>query len=92
MLSRLLDTYFTNKLLYLFKEWILIYNLELEVTFYPHKQVQVFLRREIWKHGRGIYILGFNKKDAIIYLLNQKETKDDFIKRVNDFRKENYNG
>lgn len=87
MLSRLLDTYFTNKLLYLFKEWILIYNLELEVTFYPHKQVQVFLKKEIWKDGRGKYIFGFNKRDAIIYLLNQQETKDEFIKIVHDFQK-----
>lgn len=87
MITRALDNYFTNKFLNFIRSYILKYNLDLEVYFYSHQQVQIFLKKKKWKRGTGQYILGFQKQEAVFYLLNQKEWEKIIIEATEQFLK-----
>ena len=87
MIQKILDDYYSNQLLDLFKDWVSVYLIEI-IAHIDNHYVTIYFKYPKWKDESALPILSFNKKDAIKYLLDRKATKEEFMKIVLDFVKD----
>lgn len=87
MIQKILDDYYSNQLLDLFKDWVSVYLIEI-IAHIDNRYVKIYFKYPKWKDESALPILSFNKKDAIKYLLDRKATKEYFMKSVLDFVKD----